>query len=279
MGLWGHSTVPSLSWCQFVNYAPTYRKLVNTAGCIFGHGCLDVDKLLPQHVHWFLIRSNPNGPDPLLPPKKMAVAIIPSLRPENHSQQTSGCCRCGSIYDGFVHLSIMSKCEPNQDGEWKSSRCSAERLALPFVSGPLELEKAARDELRTNWECLFLLYRKWKSPLLHGLSVFPALHDLLDDVRLHLLWVGNPLFRSFSFPLFTLSPPSLFPLPPSDWRIHCSTSYAKDGFWLYLTQIASCSPWMFWMFLNSIFHFMWVAVLIMCQLYQVWNYIWHTAFK
>uniref|UniRef100_G3Q770 Palmitoyltransferase n=1 Tax=Gasterosteus aculeatus aculeatus TaxID=481459 RepID=G3Q770_GASAC len=55
----------------------------------------------------------------------------------------------------------------------------------------------------------------------------------------------------------------------SYWRIHCATSYAKDGFWLYLTQIASCSPWMFWMFLNSIFHLMWVAVLIMCQLYQI----------
>uniref|UniRef100_A0A8C9XYB4 Palmitoyltransferase n=1 Tax=Sander lucioperca TaxID=283035 RepID=A0A8C9XYB4_SANLU len=55
----------------------------------------------------------------------------------------------------------------------------------------------------------------------------------------------------------------------SYWRLHCATSYAKDGFWLYLTQIASCSPWMFWMFLNSIFHFMWVAVLIMCQLYQI----------
>lgn len=55
----------------------------------------------------------------------------------------------------------------------------------------------------------------------------------------------------------------------SYWRVHCGTSYTKDGFWLYLTQIASCSPWMFWMFLNSIFHFMWVAVLIMCQLYQI----------
>lgn len=59
--------------------------------------------------------------------------------------------------------------------------------------------------------------------------------------------------------------------PPPDWRVHCATTYAKDGFWLYLTQIASCSPWIFWMFLNSIFHFMWVAVLIMCQLYQVWR--------
>lgn len=55
----------------------------------------------------------------------------------------------------------------------------------------------------------------------------------------------------------------------ADWSIHCATSYTKDGFWNYITQIATCSPWMFWMFLNSVFHFMWVAVLIMCQLYQV----------
>ncbi|KAL4659567.1 palmitoyltransferase ZDHHC17-like [Arapaima gigas] len=53
------------------------------------------------------------------------------------------------------------------------------------------------------------------------------------------------------------------------WRIHCATSYTKDGFWTYVTQIASCSPWVFWMFLNSVFHFMWVAVLIMCQMYQI----------
>ncbi|KTF90727.1 hypothetical protein cypCar_00031152 [Cyprinus carpio] len=53
------------------------------------------------------------------------------------------------------------------------------------------------------------------------------------------------------------------------WRIHCATSYTKDGFWIYITQIATCSPWMFWMFINSVFHFMWVAVLIMCQLYQI----------
>lgn len=56
-----------------------------------------------------------------------------------------------------------------------------------------------------------------------------------------------------------------------DWGFHCETSYAKDGFWTYVTQIATCSPWMFWMFLNSVFHFMWVAVLLMCQMYQVWK--------
>lgn len=61
---------------------------------------------------------------------------------------------------------------------------------------------------------------------------------------------------------------SLFSL---DWGFHCETSYAKDGFWTYITQIATCSPWMFWMFLNSVFHFMWVAVLLMCQMYQVWK--------
>eukprot|EP00069_Balaena_mysticetus_P014706 bmy_08811T0 len=54
-----------------------------------------------------------------------------------------------------------------------------------------------------------------------------------------------------------------------DWGLHCETSYTKDGFWTYITQIATCSPWMFWMFLNSVFHFMWVAVLLMCQMYQI----------
>ncbi|KAF3825987.1 hypothetical protein GH733_006101 [Mirounga leonina] len=54
-----------------------------------------------------------------------------------------------------------------------------------------------------------------------------------------------------------------------DWGLHCETTYTKDGFWTYITQIATCSPWMFWMFLNSVFHFMWVAVLLMCQMYQI----------
>ncbi|MCI4388638.1 hypothetical protein PGIGA_G00088290 [Pangasianodon gigas] len=53
------------------------------------------------------------------------------------------------------------------------------------------------------------------------------------------------------------------------WRLHCSSSYSTDGLWVFITQISSCSPWMFWMFLNSVFHFMWVSVLIMCQLYQI----------
>ncbi|XP_036432916.1 palmitoyltransferase ZDHHC17 [Colossoma macropomum] len=53
------------------------------------------------------------------------------------------------------------------------------------------------------------------------------------------------------------------------WRLHCASSYSRDGLWVYITQIATCSPWMFWMFLNSVFHFLWVAVLIMCQLYQI----------
>ncbi|XP_072914860.1 palmitoyltransferase ZDHHC17 isoform X2 [Hemitrygon akajei] len=54
-----------------------------------------------------------------------------------------------------------------------------------------------------------------------------------------------------------------------DWSIHCETNYPKEGLWTYLTEIASCSPWVFWMFLNSLFHFLWVAVLLMCQMYQI----------
>ncbi|XP_051885869.1 palmitoyltransferase ZDHHC17 isoform X1 [Pristis pectinata] len=53
------------------------------------------------------------------------------------------------------------------------------------------------------------------------------------------------------------------------WSIHCETNYPKEGLWTYLTEIASCSPWVFWMFLNSLFHFLWVAVLLMCQMYQI----------
>uniref|UniRef100_A0A4W3ICA4 Palmitoyltransferase n=1 Tax=Callorhinchus milii TaxID=7868 RepID=A0A4W3ICA4_CALMI len=53
------------------------------------------------------------------------------------------------------------------------------------------------------------------------------------------------------------------------WSLHCETTYQKDGFWTYITEIASCSPWVFWMFLNSLFHLMWVAVLLMCQMYQI----------
>lgn len=129
-------------------------------------------------------------------------------------------------------------------------------------------------------DVMFLSHRKWKSPLLHGLSVLPALYDLLDDVRLHFLWVDPPPFFS-GFPLMYVPLcPDMFDLHfTSDWRINCTTSYAKDGFWLYVTQIASCSPWMLWMFLNSVFHFMWVAVLIMCQLYQVGLHVSHAFFK
>lgn len=161
----------------------------------------------------------------------------------------------------------MRKCwranMPNQDGEHGKQdllnvRSTVQQRAERFLSSRVSEE---------NEPCLFLPRRKWESPLLHGLSVLPALHDLLDDVRLHFLWVSRASSTCLSppHPLRPFTPLSL----PSDWRIHCATTYAKDGFWLYLTQIASCSPWMFWMFLNSVFHFMWVAVLIMCQLYQV----------
>ncbi|KAL7982581.1 hypothetical protein Chor_010179 [Crotalus horridus] len=97
----------------------------------------------------------------------------------------------------------------------------------------------------------------------------------------HCPWVGNCVEKLVSIanllpvhlvcvsPECSISTPDPANLAVSDWGIHCHTSYTTDGFWTYITQIATCSPWMFWMFLNSVFHFMWVAVLLMCQMYQI----------
>ncbi|KAL2102835.1 hypothetical protein ACEWY4_002003 [Coilia grayii] len=73
-----------------------------------------------------------------------------------------------------------------------------------------------------------------------GLLVLPALYDLLDDILLYLL-LANPLCDQ-------LREGWLLGVPDADRLL-----LALDV----------------WMFLNSVFHFMWVAVLIMCQLYQI----------
>ncbi|XP_059508175.1 palmitoyltransferase ZDHHC13-like isoform X2 [Stegostoma tigrinum] len=54
-----------------------------------------------------------------------------------------------------------------------------------------------------------------------------------------------------------------------DWSIHCSTSYEKDGLWIFLTEIISCSPWIIWIFLLVVFHSSWVTFLLLNQLYQI----------
>uniref|UniRef100_S4RHH1 Palmitoyltransferase n=1 Tax=Petromyzon marinus TaxID=7757 RepID=S4RHH1_PETMA len=53
------------------------------------------------------------------------------------------------------------------------------------------------------------------------------------------------------------------------WSRRCHTTYHTDGFWTYVSQVAMCSPWIFWMFINSLFHLTWVTILLMCQLYQI----------
>lgn len=141
MGLWGHSTVPRVSWCQPVNYAPTCRKLVNKVGCIFGHGCLAVDKLL-QACSWVFNQIKSKWPRPTSASKKskMAVVIIPNLRPANHSQQTSGCCHCGSICYGFVHLSMLA--EPRR---WTEEHSLFSR-GISITFWPLESWRKAAKE-------------------------------------------------------------------------------------------------------------------------------------
>eukprot|EP00057_Strongylocentrotus_purpuratus_P011686 XP_011666160.1 PREDICTED: palmitoyltransferase ZDHHC17 [Strongylocentrotus purpuratus] len=53
------------------------------------------------------------------------------------------------------------------------------------------------------------------------------------------------------------------------WSEECTTSFEEDGFWAYLGQIMSCSPWIFWTSLNSLLHMTWVIVLLASQLFQM----------
>lgn len=115
--------------------------------------------------------------------------------------------------------------------------------------------------------CAYVMYsrsweRKRKQVKLFWHIVFFLLNLMHFNVGIMLMFHKHILNLLYVFLHFVFS---------LDWGFHCETSYAKDGFWTYITQIATCSPWMFWMFLNSVFHFMWVAVLLMCQMYQVWK--------
>ncbi|XP_041472817.1 palmitoyltransferase ZDHHC17-like [Lytechinus variegatus] len=53
------------------------------------------------------------------------------------------------------------------------------------------------------------------------------------------------------------------------WSKQCTTTFQEDGFWVYLGQIMSCSPWIFWTSFNSLLHMTWVFVLLFSQLYQM----------
>uniref|UniRef100_A0A8D0BJF8 Palmitoyltransferase n=1 Tax=Salvator merianae TaxID=96440 RepID=A0A8D0BJF8_SALMN len=53
------------------------------------------------------------------------------------------------------------------------------------------------------------------------------------------------------------------------WSGHCRTTYWKDGTWTIFTQIASCSPWVLYIFILICFHTVWSTALLFLQLYQI----------
>lgn len=58
---------------------------------------------------------------------------------------------------------------------------------LLLNSYPKMYKLSVSIDLWMNKMKYFVVYRKWESPLLHGLSLLSALYDLLDDIWLHLL--------------------------------------------------------------------------------------------
>ncbi|KAI4463292.1 palmitoyltransferase hip14 [Holotrichia oblita] len=53
----------------------------------------------------------------------------------------------------------------------------------------------------------------------------------------------------------------------------CRIDLSSLGFWKFLLAIGQCEPWVAWVGANSLLHFTWVLMLLVCQLYQVSNYI------
>ncbi|XP_078405631.1 putative palmitoyltransferase ZDHHC13 [Cetorhinus maximus] len=91
----------------------------------------------------------------------------------------------------------------------------------------------------------------------------------------HCLWIASCIgawnqryFVSFLFFLFTVAVWMVYGTI-MHWSLHCVTSYEKDGLWIFLTQIISCSPWIVWIFLLVVFHSSWVTFLLVNQLYQI----------
>ncbi|XP_069479563.1 palmitoyltransferase ZDHHC13 isoform X2 [Ambystoma mexicanum] len=53
------------------------------------------------------------------------------------------------------------------------------------------------------------------------------------------------------------------------WRTHCTTSFDQDGLWVFIIQIVSCSPWVLFIFVLVIFHFVWSSLMLLLQFYQI----------
>ncbi|XP_033121376.1 palmitoyltransferase ZDHHC17-like [Anneissia japonica] len=53
------------------------------------------------------------------------------------------------------------------------------------------------------------------------------------------------------------------------WNNECHTNFENDGLWIFIGQLMSCSPWVFWISLNTFAHILWVGLLLVCQLFQI----------
>uniref|UniRef100_H3B897 Palmitoyltransferase n=1 Tax=Latimeria chalumnae TaxID=7897 RepID=H3B897_LATCH len=53
------------------------------------------------------------------------------------------------------------------------------------------------------------------------------------------------------------------------WSSHCETTFEQDGLWTFFTQIASCSPWVVYIFVLTFFHTLWATLCLLVQLYQI----------
>uniref|UniRef100_F7DFK8 Palmitoyltransferase n=1 Tax=Ornithorhynchus anatinus TaxID=9258 RepID=F7DFK8_ORNAN len=91
----------------------------------------------------------------------------------------------------------------------------------------------------------------------------------------HCLWTGRCIgFGNHHYYIFFL----FFLIVVCDWMLygtflywsnHCATTYKQDGVWTYVTQIASCSPWLVYIFFLVSFHASWASFLILNQLFQI----------
>ncbi|KAI8512941.1 Palmitoyltransferase zdhhc17 [Branchiostoma belcheri] len=65
--------------------------------------------------------------------------------------------------------------------------------------------------------------------------------------------------------------PSWVYVGAANWSQHCGLGFSQLGFWAYVGAAGHCSPWVMWIFLNALLHFTWVGILLVCQVYQVYQ--------
>jgi palmitoyltransferase ZDHHC13/17 len=90
----------------------------------------------------------------------------------------------------------------------------------------------------------------------------------------HCPWIGNCVgyknHKYFIGFLFTLIIMCIWMLYGGFefYQESCDIQYS-DGLLSALMIISSCQPWMAWVMLNAMLHFIWVTILLICQLYQI----------